>query len=100
MLGSLGASSSIFQASSSRSLRRSHWMRLKRRPTSALTALAGSASSSLPALPPRLHHGDARRDLLLLVGGKQLRDPQRRRGRRLVVRIEQPVDARAVMSRR
>src|SRR6185436_6581044 len=48
----LGASSSIFQASSSRSLRRRYWMRLKRNPTSAWIALAGKASSSLPALPP------------------------------------------------
>ena len=54
----------------------------------------------LAGVAAALDHGDARRDLLLLVGRQQLGDAQRSRRRRLVVGIEQPIDARAMDFRR
>jgi hypothetical protein len=42
-------------------------------------------------------HGDARRNLFLLIGGKQLGDAERRLRRALLVGIKQPVDPRPVM---
>ena len=50
----------------------------------------------LAGIAAPLHDGDACRDLLLLVGGQQLRHAQRRLGGGRIVRIEQPVDARAM----
>ena len=50
----------------------------------------------LAGIAAPLHDRDAGRDLLLLVGGQQLGHAQRRLGCGRIVRIEQPVDARAM----
>ena len=103
MFGSLGASSSIFQACCLRSLslvRRSHWMRLKRRPTSASTALAGNASSSLPALPPRFTTAMRAAIFFCSSAGSSFDTRSAASVAVAIVRIEQPVDARAMNVRR
>ena len=86
MLGSLGASSSIFQASLATLL-----VLGATEPLDAVEPQAdigfdgacGERIEQLSGVATALHHRDARRDLLLLRGGKQLGDAERGFGGRL-----------------